>query len=127
MGTIRERAQRCFDLFEQWLVVASIGDDSPTANQNQQLDGTDVVDSETRQTERTGFTAAETNATPDCKVLFDIVKFENCYFRFNLWVDYYSVTSSEHDSLDWRLRGSSTTYSVVLDLVEDLSRAISGK
>jgi hypothetical protein len=127
MGTIRERAQKCFDLFEQWLVVASSGDDFPTASKSQKLGETDVVDSEIRQTERTGSTAAEPNATTDRKVLFDNVKFENCHFRFNLWADYYSVTSSGHDSLDWRLRESSTTYSVVLDLVEDLSRAISGK
>jgi hypothetical protein len=127
MVTIRECAQKCFDLFEQWSIVASSGEDPSDSNQTLRFGETDIVEGKLHQTERTGSTAAGPHATTDRKFLFDLVKLENCMFRFNLWADYYSVTSSGHDSLDWRLRESSTTYSVVLDLIEDLSRVISGE
>jgi len=127
MVTIRERAQNCFDLFEQWSVVASSGEFPSDSNHVYQPKETEVVQGKLHQTERTRSAALGLHTTTDQKILFDRVKSENCMFRFNLWADYYAVKSFGHDSLDWRLRESPTTYSVVLDLIEDLSRVISGE
>jgi len=56
----------------------------------------------------------------------ELADLENSLFRFTLWADHYSVMSRGRDSLDWRLRKSEVTHSVVLDLMEDLAHAISG-
>jgi hypothetical protein len=56
----------------------------------------------------------------------ELVDLENSLFRFTLWSDHYSAMSRGRDSLDWRLRKSEVSHSVVLDLMEDLAQAVSG-
>lgn len=55
-----------------------------------------------------------------------VARANNDSFRFNLWVEHNSVNSKEQDSLDFRLRRSTVTLSIILDLLEDLEKAISG-
>jgi hypothetical protein len=54
----------------------------------------------------------------------DRVAVENLLFRFRIWAEHNSALSERHDSLDWRLRKSSMTHSVMIDLLTDLSHAI---
>lgn len=55
-----------------------------------------------------------------------LVKLEDDLFRFTLWTNHFSALSRRRDSLDWRLRKSEVTFSVVLDLLDDLAHALSG-
>jgi hypothetical protein len=120
MNTIYERALQCSVLLERWQEPATAGCDS-----------TDDGDSARPRTvvsqiySREDKTAAvqENEAARETQ---DLAELESHVFRFTLWANHNSAISRGRDSLDWRLRKSEVTYSVVLDLLEDLAQAISG-
>jgi hypothetical protein len=120
MTTIREHTRQCFQLFDRWIEAVSSRDSIFEAMPPSPLGGQGEDNSAWRETATAEATIL--TATP-----VGLVELENDLFRFTLWADHYSATSSGQDSLDWRLRKSSVTHSVVLDLLEDLAQAIFGK
>jgi hypothetical protein len=120
MTTIREHTRQCFQLFDRWIEAVSSRDSIFDAIPPSSFGGQGEDNSAWRETATAEATIL--TATP-----VGLVELENDLFRFTLWADHYSATSSGRDSLDWRLRKSSVTHSVVLDLLEDLAQAIFGK
>jgi hypothetical protein len=142
MTSIRDLAIHCFGLLNQWLKkVQSKCDDGQvegTQAYNYAKDpsilGPQLVDSAQLNPVKVEGTQAYNYAKDPSisgpqrvdSAQLDPVKVENHVFRFRLWIDHNAAISTGRDSLDWRLRKSSVTHSVVLDILEDFSDAISG-
>jgi hypothetical protein len=122
MSTIYERVRKCSYLFERWQEVAIAASSSVRGGESVYPE---ILPSKINIPRSTEAAVQEDRyrAPTDTAIL---VKLENDLFRFTLWTNHFSALSRRKDSLDWRLRKSEVTFSVVLDLLDDLAHALSG-
>ena len=146
MDSIRICTKCCFILFDRWLGESSLerNDRVMEAQINSNLDlavlrandlesgiqmlrrrAHDSTGSDDRSRSIPGDAVSATEVpTKESNNGIDV---ENHLFRFRLWAVHNSALSERRDSLDWRLRKSTMTYSVMVDLLTDLSHAILSK